>query len=119
MSTIEVREVKTRLEKRIFLTFPWRIYKGDPLWVPPLISDRKKIINPNRGVWFEQGTADFFIAWRDGRPVGTICAAEDKKGNAATGHHDCVFGFFDLVNDYEVAVALWARAAQWAAAHGL
>ncbi len=119
MNAIEVKQVLTPKEKHVFLTFPWRIYKGDPLWVPPLISDRKKMIDPARGVWFEQGIADFFIAWRDDQPVGTICAAEDKKGNAATNRHDCVFGFFELIDDYEVALALWARAAQWAREHGL
>jgi hypothetical protein len=119
MSIIVVKQVLTSAEKHVFLTFPWRIYKGDPLWVPPLLSDREKMIDPARGVWFEQGIADFFIAWRDGQPVGTICAAEDKKGNAATNRHDCVFGFFELIEDYEVALALWTRAAQWAREHGL
>jgi len=119
MSNIEVKQVQTPEEKRIFLTFPWRIYKDDPLWVPPLISDRRKMMDPAQGVWFEQGIADFYIAWKDGQPVGTICAAEDKKGNVATGNHDCVFGYFDLIDDYEVAVAMWARVAQWATDHGL
>jgi GNAT superfamily N-acetyltransferase len=114
MSPIEVKPVLSHAEKNILVAFPWRIYKDDPLWVPPLISERKKSIDPSRGVWFEQGTADFFIAWRDGQPVGTICAAEDKKGNAAVGRHDCVFGFFDLIDDYEVAVAMLERAARWA-----
>ena len=43
MNNIEVRKVQTRREKNIFITFPWRIYRGDPLWVPPLLPERKKV----------------------------------------------------------------------------
>jgi GNAT superfamily N-acetyltransferase len=51
--------------------------------------------------------------------VGTICAAEDKKGNAATGHHDCVWGFFDCIDDYPVAEAMWQHVIHWAKDHQL
>ena len=46
--------VRTRREKRRFLTFPWAIYRGDPLWVPPLLPEREKKIDPARGRtdWF-------------------------------------------------------------------
>lgn len=117
--SIVVRPVCSPREKRIFLTFPWRIYRDDEIWVPPLLSDRKNAIDPEKGVFFQRGIADFFIAWDGKKPVGTICAAEDKKGNQAVGKKDCVFGFFDCVNDPDVARALFDRAAQWALEHGL
>ena len=119
MTGIEIKPVVFPKDKEFFATFPWRIYKGDPLWVPPLLVDRKKSVDPARGVWFEQGIADFFIAWKDGHPVGTICAAEDKKGNAAVGKRDCVFGFFDYFEDYEVFIALLGQVMQWAREHRL
>ena len=119
MTAIEVRPALSNRDKQHFITFPWLIYKGDPLWVPPLLAERKKSIDPSRGVWYEQGIADFFIAWQDGRPVGTICAAEDKKGNAAVGKRDCVFGFLDFIEDFRVFSAQLERAAQWAADHQL
>ncbi len=58
MKAIEVRTVQTRREKNIFLTFPWRIYRGDPLWVPPLLPERKKVIDPQKGKFFEDGYAE-------------------------------------------------------------
>jgi len=45
---IEVRPVSNRRERNIFLTFPWRVYKNDPLWVPPILSDRAKATDPAR-----------------------------------------------------------------------
>jgi len=119
MSGIEIRPIRTSRERRTFLTFPWRIYRDDPLWVPPLLPRRAKAIDPQRGAFFERGEAQFFIAWRDGEPVGTICAAEDAFANERREKRECVFGFFEYVEDYEVAEALLDRAAQFAEARDL
>jgi len=116
---IEVRPVRTTRQKRLFLTFPWHIYKDDPLWVPPLLSERRKIVDPRRGLFFKNGYADFFLAWKDGRPAGTICCAEDTADTRARGHGECMFGFFECVEDYAVAEALFAQAEAWARRHRL
>jgi len=79
---IEVRPVRTRREKRLFLTFPWRDYKNDPLWVPPLFPEREKVTDPARGPFFKNGYAEFFIAWKNGQLAGTIYCAEDLPQRA-------------------------------------
>jgi GNAT superfamily N-acetyltransferase len=119
MNTIEVKPVRTPREKRTFLTFPWRIYKGDPLWVPPLLPERAKIIDPQRGPFFKNGYAEFFIAWRAGKPLGTICCAEDLAVTRGRDHGECMIGFFECVEDYAVAEALLSHAKIWARAHNL
>lgn len=119
MSTIEVRPVRSAAERRTFLHFPWRIYRGDPLWVPPLLPERGARIDPRKGVFFKRGIAEFFIAWRGGEPVGTICAGEDRAVNDQRGLRDCIFGFFDCIDDYAVAQALFDAAATWAREHNL
>jgi len=116
---IEVRPVLTGREKRAFLSFPWRIYAKDPLWVPPLLPDRAKVIDPKQGLFFTHGYADLFIAWKDGREAGTICCAEDTADTRDRGHAECMFGFFESVEDYAVAEALFRRAEEWARAHGM
>ena len=119
MSEILVRPVKTRKERRIFLNFPWQIYQNDHLWVPPLMPDMQERIDRKRGVFFKRGEADFFIAWRDGEPVGTICAAEDRQSNAERGDRECMFGFFNFVEDYAVMEALLGRVRDWARSRDL
>lgn len=114
MNNIDIRPVHTAKERRTFLTFPWRIYHEDPLWVPPLLPERAKAIDPERGAFFKRGEAEFFIAWRDGRPVGTISAAEDKFANERRQKRECVFGFFEYVEEYDVASALVNHVIQWA-----
>ncbi|MBN1835894.1 MAG: GNAT family N-acetyltransferase [Spirochaetales bacterium] len=114
---IEVRPVRTRRERRRFLTFPWRIYRGpgrpDAFWVPPLLPERAKALDPARGAFFRRGEAELFMAWRDGRPVGTICAGEDKAANRDSGRQECMFGFFECLEDPDAARALLGRAVRW------
>ena len=119
MSAIQIRPVLTAGERRTFLTFPWRIYRGDPLWVPPLLPERAKTIDPQRGVFFKRGEAEFSVAWRDGKPVGTICAGEDKKTNEQRNMHDCLFGFFECIEDYDVVVSMLNHVMDWAKRRGL
>ena len=119
MSAVQVRPARTRRARRALLTFPWRIYRNDPLWVPPLLPERVRIIDPQRGPFYERGEAAFFIAWQGGQPVGTICAAEDVKLNELLHQRECTFGFFECVDDHAIAEAMLNRACDWAIARGL
>ncbi len=119
MTQLEVRSVRSRRDRRLFLTFPWRIYRQDDLWVPPLLSERAKTIDPKRGAFFKRGEAELFLAWRDNNPVGTICAAEDKVNNSNWGKRECLFGFFEYFEELEIAEELLQRAVFWARQRGL
>jgi len=119
MGIITVSRVTSKRELRKFLTFPWKIYKNDSLWIPPILADRFKTVDPERGVFFQRGTAEFFSAWKNDKMVGTICTAIDYKANESANKNECVFGFFECVNDQQVAVALFDHAVKWAKAHGL
>lgn len=114
---IQIRPVTTRRDRRAFLTFPWRIYKGDPLWVPPLLPERAKVIDPKQGNFFKDGAAELFIAWKDGQPAGTFCLAEDFNRTRAYGFKECMVGFVECVQDYAVFEAMFRFAEDWARAH--
>jgi len=116
---IEIRAVQSSRERRAFLTFPWSVFHGDRMWVPPILSEQAKSIDPERGVWFTHGIAECYLAWQGRRIVGTICCAEDQEVNAQQGRRDAVFGFNHYVPDYAVAEALWQHAERWAQAHAL
>jgi GNAT superfamily N-acetyltransferase len=116
---IEIHPVLTKRERRLFLTFPWRIYKGDPLWVPPLLPDRVKATDPKRGIFFKDGDAEFFVAWKDGQPAGTFCLAEEKGRTRYIGHAEGMFGFVECIDDYEVFSAMFEHAERWAGSRGM
>ncbi|MEN8243221.1 MAG: GNAT family N-acetyltransferase [Chloroflexota bacterium] len=119
MSVIEIIPAVNRRQRRKLLTFPWRVYRDDPLWVPPLLPERLKQIDPDEGTFFQRGEAEFFTAWRDGKMVGTICAAEDPPTNEIRGKRDCIFGFFEFVEDFEVFCALVEHVRDWGRRRGL
>jgi len=112
---IEVHAVRTKLEKHLFLTFPWQLYRSDPLWVAPILSERQKATDPARGMFFKNGYADFFLAYKDGRLSGTLCCSHELTGDPT----ECSLGFFECLDDYDVAAALFQQAEEWARRHNL
>jgi GNAT superfamily N-acetyltransferase len=118
-AAIAVRPVATRRTKRIFIHFPWRIYRDDPLWVAPILAERVERLDPKKNPLFQTGVVAAFIAWKGHEPVGTIAAAIDPAANAHQGEQAAVFGFLECVEDYSVAQALLDRAAMWARAQGM
>ena len=116
---IEVRPVQTAREREVFFTFPWRVYRGDPLWVPPILSERVKRLDPEQSPFLAHGVAEPFVAWRGREPLGTIVVGEDRGLNTFRGACEALFGYFECVDDYEVAEALFQVACAWARGHGL
>ena len=106
MTDIIIKEVENAKDRWKLMTFPWEVYGDDPLWVPPLIPERKDVIDPEKGVFFERGSANFFLAYKNGKLAGTICVAEDPPTNRKRGKKECIFGFLEYVKDYEVFQAL-------------
>lgn len=111
---IIVHPVVSKQDLKDFIMLPWKIYKGDPNWVPPLISQQKATFNKKKHPFFEHSSAGFFIARRGKEAVGTIVAILNNRHNEV--HHENVgfFGFFETVPDYAVAQALLDRVMDWA-----
>ncbi|NPV02709.1 MAG: hypothetical protein HPY53_15150, partial [Brevinematales bacterium] len=116
---IEVRKVTGTSEMKKFIKLPWAIYKDDPLWAPDLLMDLKKRVNKKKHPFFEYGDADFFMAYKDGEPVGRIAAIENPKHNSFHPDDKTGFwGFFECINDQEVANALFDTAKEWVKSKG-
>lgn len=117
--SVQVKPVRSWMEKRDFITLPWRVYRDDPLWVPPLRQDRKQALDRDTNIFFKRGQAEFFMAYKDGVPAGTICAAHDPHVTEFRHSKEMVFGFFDYIPDPQVFNALLDTASKWGADHGL
>jgi len=118
-SAVTVEPVVTPHQRRAFLLFPWRIYKRDSRWVPPIVSERAARLDRRQNPLFQYGEAAPFVAVRDGRVAGTIAVAVDRHANQLSGEQVAIFGFFECVDDDAVAQALFDRAVAWARARGL
>ena len=64
-----------------FIKLPWRLYRNEPRWVPPLIRERKRHLDREHNPFFEHAEAEYFLARRDGRVVGRITAQVDRRFN--------------------------------------
>ena len=113
MSEIKVSQVRSRADRNAFIRFPWRIYKNDPAWVPPLIIERKGFLDRKRHPFYRHGDAALFLARRNREVVGRIMASDDPNYNAEHDSNVGCFGLFDCIDDRAVAAALFDAASGW------
>src|SRR3546814_4646422 len=76
-STPTIRPVLTKADRKAFVDLPFRLYRDDPNWVPPLKTEALGLITPEMNGWFSHAEAQLFLAERDGRVVGRISAHID------------------------------------------
>ena len=116
MAEITIRPVQSSRDVRRFIKFQWVPYKDNPVWVPPLLMDRRKLIDKKKNPFYKHADAEFFLAERDGEVVGRIAAIlNNKQHNENIGF----FGFFECIEDQAVAFALFDAAKNWLSAKGV
>ena len=113
MAQIEISRVASPAERDRFIKFPWRIYENDPVWVPPLLLERKQFLDRKKHPFYEHGDAALFLARAGGEVVGRIMACHDPKYNALHQSNVGFFGMFESIDDQQVASALLEAAADW------
>jgi GNAT superfamily N-acetyltransferase len=113
MPQVEITQVASKTERDAFIKFPWRIYKHDPAWVPPLLIERKEFLNRRKHPFYEHGDAALFLARSGGEIVGRIMASDDSNYNALHKSNVGCFGMFESIDDQQVSSALFETAADW------
>ncbi|MBK8669846.1 MAG: GNAT family N-acetyltransferase [Saprospiraceae bacterium] len=101
-----------------FINFPHDLYKDDKNYVPEIYIGQKDMMNPNKFPFHKYGKVKYFLAKKDGKIVGRIAAIHNPNYNK---HHHCkvgFFGFFDFIEDQEVASSLLDKAKDYASTNG-
>jgi GNAT superfamily N-acetyltransferase len=111
--SVEIRHVTTRRDLNTFVHLPWAIYRNHPLWVPPLKFDVRNRLDRAKNPFFEHAEAEYFLAFRDGDPVGRITAHYDRNFNGFQHNEWGMFGWFEARDDPLVAGALLDAAEEW------
>ncbi|WP_324751024.1 N-acetyltransferase [Sphingomonas sp. LY54] len=117
-SPVTIRSVEEAADVRTFVNVQWTLNRDDPHWVPPLKTEVHGLLDPRTNPWFEHAEAAFFLAERDGEPVGRISAQIDQLVLEHIGAGTGQWGMFEAA-DAEVAAALIARAEAWLKGHGM
>jgi GNAT superfamily N-acetyltransferase len=115
---LEVVPVRTRSDLAHFVKLPWRVYTGEPRWVPPLIGERRRFLARGANPFFEHAEAEYLLAWRGGVPVGRVSAHVDRRLNEFQGNAWGLWGFFECLDDPEAARGLLQAAEEWLRARG-
>ena len=118
MASVTIRPVRNRRELKRFVKVPFCLHRESEQWVPPLVFERMQFLDRKKNPWFEHGEAEFFLAEREGEPVGRISAHLDHRWDEFQGGRDAMFGFFETAEDPDVARALFDAAAGWATEKG-
>lgn len=105
----QVTDKKTLSE---FIRFPWDVYKGDPNWVPPLVSEMKFVLG-GKNPFFRHAEAAYFLARNNGDVVGRIAAIIDRNHINIHNEQAGFFGFFECLPDPAVADGLLSAASRW------
>lgn len=119
MSSVEIRKVKGKKALKTFIDFHYDLYKGSEYDVPNLFQDELNTLSPDKNAAFEFCEAEYYIAYKDGKPAGRIAAIINNKANERWGRKAVRFGWIDFIDDREVSAALLGAVEDYGRAHGM
>ncbi|MFA6099061.1 MAG: GNAT family N-acetyltransferase [Patescibacteria group bacterium] len=110
---LTIQEIKTPDEIKQFVKFPWRIYRNDPNWVPPLIHDQLNFFNPRKNPYYQHSKVKLLMAYNNGRPVGRLSVHENTQHVKRHGEKIGFFGFFECYDNPAAARGLFNYGKKW------
>jgi GNAT superfamily N-acetyltransferase len=116
---VEIREVKTRKERKLFASFNVRMYKDNPNAIPDIIMDEYNNFIPKKNPAYEYCSARQFLAYKDGKCVGRIAGIISNAANTKWGTKRIRFSRVDFIDDREVSAALFKAVEDWGREQGL
>ncbi len=116
---ISIQRVDNKKKLKTFIRFNYELYKENLYSVPDLYDDMLVTFSPKKNAAFEFCDADYFLAWKDGKPVGRIAAIINKRANETWGKKEVRFGWIDFIDDPEVSAALLDTVEQWGRERGM
>jgi hypothetical protein len=119
MDGLIVRPISSKQDTIAFIRFLWKMYRNYPAWVPPLMMDRKKLMDRAKNPFYKHSDAEFFLAEHEGEVVGRIAAIINHNHNKEHSENIGFFGFFECINDQTVANALFDAARKYLLARGV
>ncbi|MCX6267294.1 MAG: hypothetical protein NTW16_08065 [Bacteroidetes bacterium] len=119
MSELFIRKVSSLGDLKKFVAFPFQLYNGNKFWVPPLKFDEINTLHKDKNPAFEYCEAEYWLAYRDNKPVGRIAGIINHKESEHWNTRLARFGWIDFTDDHEVSRLLIATVAEWGREHGM
>ena len=116
---VEIRQHAPGQGLSDFVRVGHRVFRDDPAWVAPLEMDLKERLTPGKNPFWDHAQGALFVAYKDGNPVGRVTAQVDDEHLRLHRDETGFFGFFDTVDDEEVATKLVQSAEEWVSRRGM
>ena len=117
--SVTIREATTTADLKLFAKLPFKLYKGNKFWVPPMIDDEVKSLMPSANPAFKFCKAKFWLAFKNGKCVGRIGGIINQLDIDKTGKKMARFSRTEFIDDAEVVRALFEVAEKWARENGM
>lgn len=114
---MQIIEVKNNRDLREFVRFPRRLYQDCPYYVPPIDALEIKELTQHPALDF--CTRRLWLAKINGQTVGRIAGIINHRYNELKQQKRIRFGWFDVIDNQEVAAQLLATVEQWGRENGL
>lgn len=118
VAPVSIQAVTSRRDVSEFIELPKRIHQNNAQWVAPLDMQVREFLDPKKHPFYRHGTAQAFLAKRDGQTIGRIVVSDDPTYNQVHGTNLGCFGMFESIDDIRTARALIDRASAWLRARG-
>lgn len=115
---IKIIPVNSKRDRERFIKMMWPLYKDYPNWVPPLLLDRRMILDTKKNPFYQHAEIQLFLAYNNNEIVGRIAAILNHNHNSFHNENVGFFGFFESINDQTVATALIEKVKEWLAEKG-
>jgi len=117
--SLEIIHADSKKEQQKFIDLEWKLNRSVPNWISPLRIERKKILSASKNPFFQHARMQLFLALKDNTPCGRIAAIINENHNAFHNEQVGFWGFFQCINDQQVADALFQKAAVWIRSQGM
>jgi len=118
---VTVKPVTGRSDRKRFVDLPWKIYRGDRNWVPPLKASVREMLDVSSHPFYDGGREaelELFLAWDGPDVVGRVAAILNHAHNRVHDENIVFFGFFETIDRPDVARDLLGAVEKWAAERG-
>lgn len=114
-----LEKVENKRDLAKFIDVPWTVMAGEKNWIPPLKLERNQLLSKKTNPYFEHAEAAYFLATKDGEPIGRISAQKCDLVQKHMGEGTGQFGFFDCLNDQNLSQDLFDHASDWLRGKGM
>jgi ribosomal protein S18 acetylase RimI-like enzyme len=112
---MEIRTVQTRKDLADFIEVPYRFYRKDPNWIPPIRSDQWNQFDPKRNPMLDHCEYTLFLLQDGPQVIGRISAFIDRLAVDWWKEPVGLFGSYECVDDGRASKLLLNAAREWLA----